>query len=267
VKQTLSAVIAVRDEAEILAGCLKRLDFVDEIVVVVDDRTSDDTAAIAEKAGAKVFRHTFSTFSDIKNFGIDKATSDWILIIDGDERVPKVSASKILEAIQDDSTAGYTMPWDNYFLGHLMKWGDWQETHTRLFQRQTARYEGDIHETLVFKPDVATIKLLDAPIVHFSHRSITHNVEKTAAWATVQAQEMLDQNWPPVRLRSLIRVMWREFYRRLIRKRGYRDGMPGIIEGIYQVCSWFIIYARLWELQQNPSLEEQYRKLEDSIDA
>lgn len=266
-KPGLSAVIAVRDEANMLVGCLRRLKFVDEIVVVIDDRTKDSSAEVAQEAGAKVIHHKFKTYSDIKNAGIKAASHQWVFIIDADERVPKSSAALMLSAIQDQSVDGYDMPWDNYFLGRLMRHGGWQEKHIRLFQNGAADYQGDIHEDFIFRSPNPVIKNLDAPIAHFSHRSIIHNLEKTGANASLQAQELKSKNYPPLRARSFFGIFWRELYFRLVKKRGYKDGVPGVIEGMYQACSWFIIYARLWELQQKPSLDEQYKLLEDSIDA
>ena len=46
----------------------------------------------------------------------------------------------------------------------------------------------------------------------------------------------------------------------MILKAAWKDGMPGFIEAMVQVMNRFIVYERLWELQQKPSLEEKYKK-------
>ena len=85
--EVLSAVLAVRDEEEMIGNCIKRLQFADEILVLLDDRTVDSTEEIALSLGARVIKAKFNNFSDFKNMAIDKAVGDWILIIDADERI------------------------------------------------------------------------------------------------------------------------------------------------------------------------------------
>jgi len=51
---TLTVVVAARDEEAMLPGCLRRLEFADEVIVAVDDRTVDGSAAVASAAGATV---------------------------------------------------------------------------------------------------------------------------------------------------------------------------------------------------------------------
>src|SRR5207253_384302 len=108
---------------------------------------------------------------------IDAATSDWILVVDADERVSNQLATSVLRAVDTDAVA-YAIPIQNYFYGHVSRWGGCREHPVRLFRRGAARYDGDIHETLIFADadadadaDAATGTLAE-PLAHFSHRSI-----------------------------------------------------------------------------------------------
>ena len=76
---TLSAVIAARDEEQMLPGCLRLLSFADEIVVVVDARSTDATEAIAREATEHVYRREFDDFAAQKNFALERASCDWTL--------------------------------------------------------------------------------------------------------------------------------------------------------------------------------------------
>lgn len=262
---TLSAVIVARNEADIIEGCLQLLDFVDETVVVIDDRSTDDTAKIAKKAGAKVYEYTFKDFADLKNFGISKTASDWFLIVDADERIPAATAAAIKQAIQSDEYVAYEFPFESYFFGQRMQHGGWQhDKHIRLVKTGVASFQGDIHEDFVFKPE-AKIGWISQPIAHFSHRSIRHNFLKTINYADVQAGELKKMGHPPVKGRTLVKIIAKEFWYRMIKERGYRDGMAGFIESLYQPFSLFVVYVRLWELQQKPTLEERYKELEKQL--
>ena len=74
---TLSAVTCVRNEEAQLADCLATLAFADEIVVVLD-RSTDGSKAIAEKFGAKIVEGEFEREGDRRHAGIDAATGPWI---------------------------------------------------------------------------------------------------------------------------------------------------------------------------------------------
>lgn len=88
VRATISACLIVKDEEELLPGCLDSIrDWVDEIIVV-DTGSTDKTPEIAKSFGAKVYRQPWEgDFSKARNYSISHATGDWILIIDADERV------------------------------------------------------------------------------------------------------------------------------------------------------------------------------------
>lgn len=248
-----------------IPGCLRRLHFADEVIVVVDDRSGDGTQALAERCGAKVSTERFESFSQFKNAALARASGEWIIVVDADERVTVELQEQIIAAL-DGPCDAYSVVRDNYFFGRRMQWGGWPERMVRLFRRGSARYEGDIHEQLHFTAAEPRIGSLDGRLAHFTHRCIGHNLAKTANFGEVQARELFAAGHPPVQVATFIRVMLRELWKRLVRGHAYRDGMPGIVEAIYQPFSLFTVYVRLWELQQQPSLDQRYLELEDEID-
>jgi len=260
---TLSAVITVRDEAAMLPGCLRRLDFADEILVVVDDRTVDTSAAIADEAGAIVVPHHFEGFAGLKNAGLERAGGEWILLVDADERVSRALAAEIRNVLTNQRQA-YRIPMANYFYGHLMRWGGWQERPIRLVRNGVGRFSGDIHEVMHLDDPLAPIGTLAVPLTHFSHRSVLDNLRKTATYSDIQARQLLADGAPPVTAKHLYRTVLQEFVYRLVVRQGWRDGMPGVVESLYQPLSLLAVQVRLWELRHDPPIDDSYRKLEDS---
>lgn len=262
----LSAVLAVRDEEEMIDGAIRSVKFADEIIVLVDSRTTDNTKKIALGYTDKVFEQTFTNFSEFKNFAISKSTADWILIIDADERVSRALKEEVLRVIKANSHTAYKAPFQNYFYGSIIKHGHWdKENNIRLFRNnQQIYYKGDIHEALDI-PGSAAVGQLVNPICHFTHRSVIDNLYKTANYASLQSSEMKSTE-REVTSRKLFSVMIKEFYFRMISGRAYKDGVPGIIDAVYQAFSVFCIYAHLWELQQKPSIKEKYCMIEEGID-
>lgn len=258
----LSVVIAVRDEELMLPGCLRRLHFADELVVVVDDRTTDRSAAVAHAAGAQVLYRRFDGFADLKNAGVDAATGDWILVIDADERVSRALASEIMTAIGGNLDA-YRVRRTNYFYGHRMDWGGWQDKPIRLLRRGVGRFVGEIHEVIELAGSHTTVGMLAAPLAHFSHRSVLDNLAKSATFGDVQARALLAEGAPQVTSRRLYATVIVELLHRLVLRRGWRDGVPGVIEALYQPLSMLAVQARLWELQQQPPIDARYAQLEE----
>jgi glycosyltransferase involved in cell wall biosynthesis len=87
---SISACMMVKNEAKLLPQCLESIkDHVDEIIIV-DTGSTDDTVAIAESFGAKVYHHPWEdNFSKHRNQSLEYATCQWCLIIDADEKLVK----------------------------------------------------------------------------------------------------------------------------------------------------------------------------------
>lgn len=84
--RSLSAVMIVKDEEEVLDECLSALaPFVDEIVVY-DTGSTDRTVEIARTHGVVLVEGFWNDhFGDARNRALEHATGDWVLQIDADE--------------------------------------------------------------------------------------------------------------------------------------------------------------------------------------
>jgi hypothetical protein len=82
----------------------------------------------------------------------------------------------------------------------------------------------------------------------------------------VYAHQRLRDGAPNLGSSLLYFTVLREVVYRLVVKQGWRDGVPGVVECLYQPLSVMSTRARLWELQQVPSIEERYRQLEQDIE-
>ncbi len=258
---TLSAVLAVRNEEPMLERGLQLLAFCDEIVVVVDSRTDDRTEEIARRYTERVFVNEFRDFASHKNAGIEQATGDWVLMLDADERVTPALAREIQERLRGDPPEwAFAIEIVSFFLGGRLDAGGWLQDHVRLVRREHARWSGAIHERLSIPPE--RTGRLDEGIWHFSHRTIEEMLAKTIRFGQVQALELAEQGAPRVTRFTLAKTVLRELASRLVYHRGYRGGMPGFIEAVYQPFSLFCVQVMLWQRQRGESIEESYAKLE-----
>jgi (heptosyl)LPS beta-1,4-glucosyltransferase len=260
---TLTAVVLARDEAPMIEGCLRRLAFADDVLVALDARTTDDTAAVAVRAGARVESVEPAGFGEMRNRALAHVRTDWVLFVDADERVTAPLAAEITQRVAEPAAA-YRIPIANWFYGSRVRRSGYRERPIRLFPLAGVTFAGDIHEQPSL-PGGLPVRQLRHPIEHLSHRTIAENLAKTARYADVQAAELLAQGHPPVKRWTLLFVLAKGITKHLVVGQGFRDGTAGFIESIYQPFSHFCVHVRLWELQQRPSIAERYRDLEDQL--
>ena len=118
----ISAIVQTYNAAEHLERCLHALAPFDEILVV-DMESTDDTAAIAARCGARVVvkeRGEHRIVEAYRNFAIHEARYDWVLVVDADEIVPRALADYLYAEIErDPSPRAIMIPIRNYFMGAL----------------------------------------------------------------------------------------------------------------------------------------------------
>jgi O-antigen ligase len=261
----LSAVLAARDEEEMIEGALRSLRFCDEIVVVVDDRSTDRTEEIARRHADTVLVEPFTDFAQIRNAGIRATHGEWILHVDADERITPALAREIRETLAAAPDAlAFRGPTINFFWGRRMEHGGWGTMmQERLVRREHAEFSGRVHERTGVPPD--RVGTLRGERWHFSHRSIEEDLVKAIRYGRLDARDRFDAGARRVTPWTFLRVMALEFGRRMIRRTAFRDGMPGIVEGIFQPFALFCARVMLWELQQGDAVRRRYEALEREL--
>ncbi|OGG01348.1 hypothetical protein A2Z33_02965 [Candidatus Gottesmanbacteria bacterium RBG_16_52_11] len=245
-KFNLSAVVIARNEARRIGGCLRRLSFADEMIVL-DNGSADRTAVIAGKSGARVILHPSGDFSDLRNVALAACRGNWVLYVDADEEVTDSLRDEIIKVTTDSSNpiAAYALKRRNYYLGHL--WPK-EESILRLFRKDAlAGWYGPVHESAKV---TGSTSQLNSPLIHRTHRNLSDMVQKTNRWSEIEAELRFAAGHPRVSWWRIFRVMATGFWDYFVRQGGYRAGATGLIESIYQAFSYFITYAKLWEKQQ-----------------
>jgi glycosyltransferase involved in cell wall biosynthesis len=249
-----------------IEGALRSLRFCDEVVVVVDDRSTDHTEEIARRHADKVLVEHFVDFAQIRNAGVRAASGSWILHADADERITPALAREIRETLPTDpDVVAFWGPTINFFWGRRMEHGGWGSMlQPRLVRREHAEFTGRVHESAGVPPE--RTGTLSGERWHFSHRSIEENLVKAIRYGRLAARDQFDAGARRVTPWKFLRVMALDFGRRMIRRAGFRDGMPGVIEGLFQPFALFCAQVMLWELQQGDSIRRRYEALERSLD-
>ena len=163
----LTAAMIVRDEQEFIGDCLASLDGVVDEIVVVDTGSTDDTVTIARAHGATVYcepwRHDFS---QARNHALDRASGDWILYIDADERLEPIERSTVDGLLASAEHVAYRVLL-RPFLGAT------QCREYRLWRNdRRIRFEGLIHEKVV--PSINAVAAADDLHVGLCDLAIDH---------------------------------------------------------------------------------------------
>jgi glycosyltransferase involved in cell wall biosynthesis len=251
----LSVCLLARDEEAELERCLAAVDWADEIVVVVDDRSRDGTERVARRLASRVEVRAYAGDVEQKRYCTGLAKNDWVLILDPDEVVlPQLAASirEILAAPAaldgGENFAGYQLNRITYHLGRWIRHGDfYPDWKLRLFRRSRARFVGhDPHGRVEVEGGVGR---LEGDLAHYSYRDLADQIDRIQFFSD-QAANALVQQGKPFRLVDLILRPPARFLRSYFLKRGFRDGLPGFAISVASAFYVFLKYAKHWE--RNP---------------
>lgn len=243
----ISAVIIAKNEAKKIKECIESLRWISE-VVVIDSGSEDQTIEIAKKLGAKVFVYKGGDFSDWRNEGAKRAEGEWLLYVDGDERITPELRDEIVKTLENSLADIYAIPRKNVILGKEMLHGGWWPDYVKRLIKKSSleKWEGSLHEEPRVKGSLLHLK---KPMIHLKHDNLSEMVEKSNKWSAVEAKLLFDAGHPPMAWWRFLRIMIGELFYRLILLRGILDGPEGVIYSFYQTWSKFLTYAKLWEMQ------------------
>lgn len=247
----ISAVIIAKNEEKLIGNALDSLKFCDEIIVI-DNGSSDKTKKIAEKYNAKIFDTDTSDFSKMRSLGLEKASNDWILYLDADEKISDELQKNIKQTLlENPQYSAYKLKRKNYYLGK----NEWPyiEKLERFFKKENLKgWHGELHESPIIEGKIGE---LNGFLIHLTHRDLESMLNKTIKWSTTEAILRYNANHPKMSWWRFPRVMLASFLNSYIRQKGFKAGAAGLIESIYQAFSSFITYAKLWELQNKAKIK------------
>jgi (heptosyl)LPS beta-1,4-glucosyltransferase len=251
----ISVAIATYNEEENIGSCLQSVKgWVDEIIVV-DGSSTDKTAAIAKKSGAKVFITTNKPMFHLnKQMAIDKAKGEWILQLDADEVVSEALKKEILKIVKKGSElAAFNLPRKNFFIGHwLRKGGQYPDYVIRFFKKGKAFLPcQSVHEQMKVRGKVGYLKghLLHYSVPTFS-RYLTNANRYTSLTATNFQERKISINLFSILYYLFTKPLW-TFLAIYIRHKGFQDGFPGFIFALFSAFHWPIAFIKYWELVKN----------------
>lgn len=241
----LSALVVARNEEAQLAACLDTLRFAGEIVVVLD-RSTDGSAAIARRYGALVIEGAWEREGPRRNAGIAACHGDWILEVDADERVPPALAAEIGAAIAGAADGYFLVPLLNHIGARPVRfgWGAYNGVAAKssLFRAGCKEWgEGRVHPKITLRGERRElIQALD----HFVDRDVTDMVNRLNRYTELAALDAVDSGRHP-RLGTALRRIWSRGWKSYVARGGYREGPYGIALALFSALYPLLIYLKV----------------------
>lgn len=259
----LSVVLNVKNDQEVVNGCLESVKWADELIVVLNDST-DETEKISREYTKNVFKITGQDFAKVKNLGLQKAKGVWVLFIDADERVLTPLKEEILQIIQKNEKSAYAISRKNIIFGSEVSYGPYKHDWViRLVKKTDAKgWVGEVHEHLEFEGKLGYSK---NSLLHLTHRNVDHFILKSLEWSNIDASLRLKANHPQMSGWRFLRIFVTETFNQGIKRGGFFGGTVGVIDSILQIFSMFITYVRLWQLQQKKPLDQIYKDVDKKL--
>lgn len=203
----LSCFIIAKDEADRIGLAIRSVrDWVDEVVVIVDDQSRDGTDRVAAEAGARVVINPWPGYGQQKRFGEDQCRNVWLLNLDADEAVTPALAEEIRGVFAEGtpgSADGYEISIVEMFPGEEQP-GRFAHSlaPVRLYRRDRGRYSASpVHDRVAFV-EGARIVRLKGIVHHRSIRSLGAQLAKLDSYSTMQADDFIarGRHLAPVRI-------------------------------------------------------------------
>jgi glycosyltransferase involved in cell wall biosynthesis len=246
----ITATVITCNEIVNIEGALASLAWADQIVVV-DAGSSDGTVDVCRRFTPNVYHRDWTGFVDQKSFAVARARYDWIFSLDADERPSPELTREIMELRRKrPAEAGYRMPRVAFFMGHWLRHGDWYPDYQlRLFDRRRGCWQGGrVHESVRLQG--CRPGYLSGELHHFTYRSLSDYLKRLETYTTLAAADYRDRGKRST-VGKLVMNPAITFAKAFLLKRGFQDGVPGLMAATMGAVSVYFKYAKLYELQRH----------------
>jgi len=287
-KKLLSVVLATRNEEINIGRCLASVKNIADEIIIIDEKSSDETAKIAKKMGANVYEVNHQdNFHINKQKAIEKAKGKWILQLDADEAVSPELAKEIKEVItipdkklillkeqnlkhrrlfrdhqrlieKRDGKLGkdtgevvaFFIPRKNMFFGKpLIHGGVYPDGVIRLIKRGKASLPAkSVHEQMEIVGEVAW---LVGDLEHYDSPDFSRYIWRNNRYTTLMAKDLKKNKVSKSLLSFLYFVVYRPRYTfsdLYFRHKGFLDGYRGFIWSFFSSLRFAVAYIKYLRL-------------------
>jgi glycosyltransferase involved in cell wall biosynthesis len=287
-KKILSVVLATRNEEVNIGACLDSVKAIADEMIVVDEGSVDRTRDIAKNHGAIVYKVSHEPiFHKTKQKALEKASGEWILQLDADERVTPALSREILEVIRmpDDKiltrtplnktkwglfkrhqlllierdgkigtkegpVVAFFVPRINFFMGKpLIYGGVYPDGVIRLVKNGYAKFPAkSVHEQMEIQGRVAW---LVNDLEHHDSPTFERYINRNSRYTDLISDELIQSKIPKNPLYFLLYTVYKPlttFLSLYIRHKGFLDGYRGFIWAFFSATRFAVAFSKYLKL-------------------
>jgi glycosyltransferase involved in cell wall biosynthesis len=255
-KLPVSAYIITYNEERNIRRCLESLKDFDEIVVV-DSLSEDSTTSICREFTDRVFVREWPGHTPQYEFAVEQTKNEWVFWIDADE----AATPELLDELRGmfdggtpEDVCGYFISRFTCYLGSWIRHGSWVPDYKmRLFKKSAGKYVGrDPH--MKFSVDGET-RRLKGKILHYTTQSYSEHLRTIDRYAEIRANQKMS-SWSWLSFPSMIFHPLLSFLKGYVIKRGFLDGVEGLIVAATSAFAVFVRYVKVWEKKNSEDRDQ-----------
>lgn len=258
-KPGISAIVIVRNQADLLTKCLKSISSWVDQIILVDLESEEDIESIATKFKASYHVHKLVPIVEhVRQESLKYCEYEYVMFLDPDETIPKELAADLEAKIIEGEFDYFVTPRCNYVFGKWVKHSRWwPDLQIRVF-----RYNKVVWGTKLHSESVASGQGYTYPseekyaIEHANYRSVDEFISKNMRYAKSDAAERVESG-KSFTLLEATKLSVSELISRFFASSGYRDGMHGLVLAVLQSFYYFMVYIYYWEAMKYKDLETE----------
>lgn len=245
----ISVIIHTYNNEKIIKECLEGVKGFDEIVIC-DMESTDKTLEIAKEYDCKIVAHNNIGWADpARNFAIQQATHEWVLVVDSDEIIPQELKDYLYNFINDPKDIkAIKIPRKNIFWGIEMKM-QYPDYIIRFFKKDSVFWPPYVHSHPEVTGKIYTIpqKRQELAFIHYTVDSVGKFVNVINKYTDFEVEKLAKAN---KKMPNMLAAAWRSLFlifEKFFFKKGWQNGTDGFI----LCCLWgiykFLMYAKYRE--------------------
>jgi len=184
---SITPLILTYNEEPNLAGCLGRLRWAKEIVVV-DSFSTDATKQIAAgHPNVRLLERKFDNHTAQWNFGLDQCSTEWVLSLDADYLLADGFEGELRSLAPGPELAAYAVSFRYCISGRPLR-GTLYPPRLALFRRTKCRYVQDGHTQLLHAAGPTAV--LHTPVSHDDRKPLSHWLWSQDRYAKLEAEKL-----------------------------------------------------------------------------
>ena len=244
-------IIAYNNEAKIRHTLEGVSGWADEIIVI-DSYSTDKTLDICKEFPVRIVQHEFKGFGELRNFAVAQTKYDWVLSVDSDEYVTDELKQEITRTLENTPKyPAYHIPRINYFIQYKITHGGFYPDYRtpQFFSKHKMTYNSEDmgHEGYVVDGEKGYFK---EHIIQYPFLTLGEFLAKMERYSTLMAQDRVAKG-ETFKVSKLLFSPLFLFFKMYVVRRGFLDGLPGLVLAVLYIHYTILKYVKIWDLTHN----------------